>query len=118
MQLSTRIGSFLKQFGGPGENDIVCFKFWQAVVASGCPGECSYCFLQTQYPYRTGRYDIKGTLFTNLEEIVPQTRRWLLHQTTPTGLIVGENQDGLAFERPYKRLLGKTPLELLIPLFT
>jgi len=32
-------------------------------------------------------------------------------------LIIGENQDGLAFERAYKRLLGMTPLELLIPLF-
>jgi DNA repair photolyase len=111
-----RSGSFIKQFGGPGENDIICFKFWQAVVASGCPGECSYCFLQTQYPYRTGRYDIKGTLFDNLRDMVPEVLRWL-KQPIPAGLIVGENQDGLAFEGPYKKEIGVTPLELLIPLF-
>lgn len=117
MFTTTRSGSFLKQFGGPGDNDIVCFKFWQAVIASGCPGECAYCFLQTQYPYRTGRYQLKGTLFSNLEDIVPQMRGWLKRQTEPTGMILGENQDGLAFESPYKRLLGKTPLEMLVPLF-
>lgn len=111
-----RAGSFIKQFSGAGENNIVCFKFWQAVVASGCPGECSYCFLQTQYPYRSGNYDIKGTLFENLKDIVPEVKRWL-RQETPAGLIIGENQDGLAFEGPYKKSLGVTPLELLIPLF-
>jgi spore photoproduct lyase len=117
MLVAHRSGSFIKQFGGPGENGIVCFKFWQAVVASGCPGECSYCFLQTQYPYRTGRYDIKGTLFDNLRDIVPEVLRWL-KQSEPAGLIIGENQDGLAFEGPYKKEIGVTPLELLIPLFS
>lgn len=118
MLIAERKGGFLKQFAGPGENRIICFPFWQAVIASGCPGECAYCFLQTQTPYRTGAYELKGTLFTNLREIVPETRFWLLRQQRPAGLIVGENQDGLAFEQPYKRLLGVTPLELLIPLFT
>ena len=116
MKTTHRTGNFIKQFSGPGENNIVCFKFWQAVVASGCPGECAYCFLQTQYPYRTGLYDLKGTIFDNLREIVRETRRWLKQQQ-PAGLIVGENQDGLAFEGPYKKQLGVTPLELLIPLF-
>jgi DNA repair photolyase len=111
-----RKGAFIKQFSGPGDNTIICFRFWQAVVASGCPGECTYCFLQTQYPYRSGTYDLKGTLFENLRDIVPEARAWL-KQPTPAGLIIGENQDGLAFEKPYKRLLGVTPLELLIPLF-
>lgn len=114
---STNRAGFIKQFVGPGDNQIICFKFWQAVIASGCPGECSYCFLQTQYPYRSGQYDIKGTIFTNLEDLVPETRRWLQQQRTPAGLILGENQDGLAFEGAYKKALGVTPLELLIPLF-
>lgn len=117
MFTTNRAGTFIKQFSGAGENTIVCFKFWQAVVASGCPGKCSYCFLQTQYPYRSGTYDVNGTLFENLEEIVPEAVRWLAHPT-PAGLIIGENQDGLAFEGPYKKLLGVTPLELLIPLFS
>jgi DNA repair photolyase len=116
MIITHRAGSFIKQFSGAGENSIICFKFWQAVVASGCPGECSYCFLQTQYPYRSGQYDLKGTLFDNLEDIVSETKHWL-KQSTPAGLIIGENQDGLAFEGPYKKELGVTPLELLIPLF-
>lgn len=116
MLTKTRSGSFLKQFVGAGDNNIICFKFWQAVVASGCPGECAYCFLQTQYPYRSKMYDIKGTLFENLIDIVPETRKWL-KQSQRQGLIIGENQDGLAFESPYKKLLGITPLELLIPLF-
>jgi DNA repair photolyase len=116
MITTNRAGSFIKQFSGPGDNNIICFKFWQAVVASGCPGECAYCFLQTQYPYRTGIYDLKGTLFENLREIVPEAKRWL-RQVEPAGLIIGENQDGLAFEAPYKKLLDVTPLELLIPLF-
>jgi hypothetical protein len=116
MKVTHRSGQFIKQFTGAGENRIVCFKFWQAVVASGCPGECSYCFLQTQQPYRTGMYDLKGTLFENLNDIVPEARHWLKQQI-PAGLIIGENQDGLAFESSYKKLLGVTPLELLIPLF-
>lgn len=117
MHTTNRAG-FIKQFVGPGDNQIICFKFWQAVIASGCPGECSYCFLQTQYPYRSGRYDIKGTIFSNLRDLVPETRRWLQQQRTPAGLILGENQDGLAFEGAYKKALGVTPLELLIPLFS
>lgn len=117
MKVVRREGPFIKHFTGPGDNNIICFKFWQAVVASGCPGECSYCFLQTQYPYRSGLYDLKGTLFENLSDIVDETKRWL-KQKEPAGLIIGENQDGLAFEGPYKKLLGFTPLEILIPLFT
>src|SRR5215211_2722309 len=115
MHTTNRAG-FIKQFVGPGDNQIICFKFWQAVIASGCPGECSYCFLQTQYPYRSGQYQLKGTLFENLGDIVVEARAWL-KQPQPAGLIIGENQDGLAFEIPYKRLLGVTPLELLMPLF-
>lgn len=116
MPVVNRGAKFIKQFNGPGDTDIVCFKFWQAVVASGCPGECSYCFLQTQSPYRTGLYDLKGTLFANLARLEEETRRWL-RQPVPAGLIVGENQDGLAFELPYKRKLNVTPLEILVPLF-
>jgi len=116
MKVVRRKSPFIRQFSGPGHNGIVCFRFWQAIVASGCPGACAYCFLQTQYPYRRGLYDLSGTMFENLEDIVPRAVRWL-RQTAPAGLIIGENQDGLAFERPYKGRLGFTPLELLIPLF-
>jgi len=116
MKVVHRKSPFIRQFSGPGKNGIVCFRFWQAIVASGCPGECAYCFLQTQFPYRRELYNLKGTLFQNLEGIAPEATRWL-KRPKPAGLIIGENQDGLAFEQPYKRLLGITPLELLIPLF-
>lgn len=116
MKVTRRAGPFLKQFVGPGDNGIVCFRFWQAVIASGCPGECAYCFLQNQLPYRVGKYDVKGTLFKNLRKIIPEVKKWL-ERPVPSGLILGENQDGLAFEAPYKKLLGCTPLELMIPLF-
>lgn len=114
---TVRKGSFVKHFVGAGDTDIVCFKFWQVVVASGCPGACAYCFLPTQTPYRRSLYDVNGTLFTNLRDMEFQVRQWLKQQKEPAGLIVGENQDGLAFEYPYKKLLGITPLEILIPLF-
>jgi len=116
MKVVHRKSPFIRQFSGPGKNGIVCFRFWQAIVASGCPGECAYCFLQTQFPYRRDLYNLKGTLFENLEGIASEAARWL-KRPKPAGLIIGENQDGLAFEQPYKRLLGTTPLELLIPLF-
>ena len=116
MKIVHRSSKFVRQFCGPGDNQIVCFKFWQAIVASGCPGECSYCFLQTQYPYRNGNYCLKGTLFENIIDIVPEIKYWLKKENS-SGLIIGENQDGLAFEKPYKKLLGYTPLELLFPLF-
>ena len=116
MKVVHRTSPFIRQFDGPGANNIVCFRFWQAVVASGCPGECAYCFLQTQRPYRNGSYELKGTLFRNLDRLADEAERWIRRER-PAGLIVGENQDGLAFERPYKKLLGITPLELLIPIF-
>jgi hypothetical protein len=117
VKITRRKGSFLKQFAGPGESSIACFRFHQAVVASGCPGACSYCFLQTQAPYRDDLYDLRGTLFENLPEMAGEVDDWL-KKPQPAGLIVGENQDGLAFERPYKKLLGVTPLEILVPRFT
>ena len=116
MMITKRKAKFIKQFSGAGENRIACFPFHQLCIASGCPGECAYCFLQTQRPYATGLYELKGTLFSNLCNMVPEVRAWL-RQPQPAGMIVGENQDGLAFENPYKRQLGVTPLELLIPLF-
>jgi DNA repair photolyase len=116
LKFINRYSKFIRQFSGPGENNIICFKFWQAIIASGCPGECSYCFLQTQHPYRNGNYFLKGTLFKNLIDVVSETKIWLKNKKS-AGLIIGENQDGLAFEKPYKKLLGFTPLEILFPLF-
>lgn len=94
MKVTRRSSPFIKQFSGPGENSIICFRFWQAVIASGCPGECAYCFLQTQYPYRTGLYDLKGTIFENLPDIVSEAKAWLA-QSYPAGLILKEDKSML-----------------------
>ncbi|WP_208734619.1 hypothetical protein, partial [Corallococcus praedator] len=48
--------------------------------------------------------------------MIPEVQKWLKREGN-LGLILGENQDGLAFEAPYKKLLGVSPLEMLIPLF-
>lgn len=117
MIVTTRKGKFIKQFSGPPEGGIVCFKFYQVVAASGCLGACNYCFLSTQLPYASGLYDVMGTLFGNLEELGPEARAWLKRHKQPAGLILGENQDGTCFEYEYKKLLGTTPLEILVPLF-
>lgn len=46
MNVTHRAAPSIKQFDGPGDNGIFCFKYWQAVIASGCPGQCAYCFLR------------------------------------------------------------------------
>ena len=40
MKLRVRQSSFIHRFGGP-HGDIVCFPFWQLIVASGCPFRCA-----------------------------------------------------------------------------
>ncbi|MDA2912556.1 hypothetical protein MYX77_01100 [Acidobacteriia bacterium AH_259_A11_L15] len=119
MKVVEREGPFIKRFSGPDEESaIICFKFWQGVIASGCAGKCDYCWLQTQSPYSTGRYELTGTLFSNLPERLPaELAKWLTFPV-PRALIFGENQDGLGFEHPYKRMFGVTPLEIAIPMFS
>jgi DNA repair photolyase len=113
-----RKGGFIKQFAGPKEaSSVVCFPFWQLVLAEGCVGQCSYCYLMDLTPFRVGIYQITGTLFSNLRDIESETRDWLLKLTAPASLLLGELQDALCFESPYHKLLGITPLEILIPLF-
>ncbi len=110
-------GSFIKQFGGPGDDtSIVCFKFWELVVAAGCPFSCSYCFLQATPSYVFGHYPIKGAIFENWQDMVAEVEKWLKHPT-PRMLVIGELQDGLAFDSAYRKVAGKALTEMLIPLF-
>lgn len=109
--------SFIKQFVGPGEGSgIVCFRFWELVVAAGCPYQCSYCFLQATPSYVYGHYPLSGAVFANWEKMLEELRGWLSHPV-PRMLLIGELQDGLAFEGAYKRLTGRSLTELLVPLF-
>src|SRR3989304_4854361 len=86
--------SFIKQFGGPGDDtSIVCFRFWELVVAAGCPFSCSYCFLQATPSYVFGHYPIKGAIFENWEDMIGEVEEWLDHPI-PRMLVIGELQGG------------------------
>ena len=110
-------GSFIKQFQRPGgHNSIVCFPFWELVAAAGCPFECAYCFLQATPSYVFKHYPLKGAIFENWREMVAEVENWLEYPK-PRMLLVGELQDGLAFEGAYKKYAGESLTEMLVPLF-
>jgi spore photoproduct lyase len=108
---------FIKQFAGPDEGSgIVCFKFWQLVHASGCPFRCAYCFLQTTAFFRFNKAALMGLVYSNWREMIEEVKDWLA-APTPRMLIVGELQDGLAFDSAYAAVTGKPLTHHLIPLF-
>jgi DNA repair photolyase len=112
-----RGSSFVRQFGGPGEDSqIVCFKFWQLMVAGGCPYRCSYCFLQTVPWFRFHPDELYGLVYTNTADMLAEVREWL-RDPLPKMMIVGELQDGLVFDPAYKKVNGVALTHLLIPLF-
>jgi spore photoproduct lyase len=108
---------FIKQFTGPDEKSgVVCFKFWQLVHASGCPFRCAYCFLQTTAFFRFNKEALMGLVYANWQEMVEEVKDWLA-ASTPRMLIVGELQDGLAFDSAYAAVTGKPLTHHLISLF-
>jgi spore photoproduct lyase len=117
MKLGERTSRFIRQFGGPGEDSqIVCFRFWQLVVAGGCPYRCAYCFLQTVPWFRFHPDELYGLVYTNVEDMVAEIKEWLA-DSTPKMMIAGELQDGLVFDAAYKKVTGKPLTHLIIPLF-
>ncbi len=112
-----RASKFIRQFGGPGEDtQIVCFRFWQLMVAGGCPYRCSYCFLQTVPWFRFHPEELYGLVYTNVHEMLAEVEEWL-DDPIPKMMIVGELQDGLVFDSAYKKVNGKALTHLIIPLF-
>lgn len=117
MLTKSRGSSFIRQFGGPGEDSqIVCFKFWQLVVAGGCPYRCAYCFLQTVPWFRFHPDELYGLVYTNVEDMLTEIIKWLA-DPSPKMMIVGELQDGLVFDSAYKKVNGTPLTHLIIPLF-
>lgn len=117
MLTKSRGSNFIRQFGGPGEgSQIVCFRFWQLVVAGGCPYRCAYCFLQTTPWFRFRPEELYGLVYTNVQDMLDEIVQWLA-DPTPKMLIVGELQDGLVFDGAYKKVNGTPLTHLLIPLF-
>lgn len=110
-------GKFIKQFTGPdSDSGVVCFKFWQLVHASGCPYRCAYCFLQTTTFFRFNKAALMGLIYSNWEKMLAEVKEWLA-SPVPRMLIVGELQDGLAFDSAYEAVTGKPLTHHLIPLF-
>jgi spore photoproduct lyase len=108
---------FIKQFGGTEKYpDIVCFRFWQLVVAAGCPFRCNYCYLQSIPSHVFGHYPLEGVLFRNWRQMISELEVWL-ERAEPSALLVGELQDGLAFDGAYKRLAGESLTEMVVPRF-
>jgi spore photoproduct lyase len=117
MLTGRRASNFIRRFSGPGEESgIVCFKFWQLVPAGGCPYRCSYCFLQTTPWFRFNPDQLYGLVYTNTEDMMKELDLWL-KDPVPKMLIVGELQDGLVFEKAYKRVTGKPLSHWLVPRF-
>jgi len=117
MQLAQRASNFIRQFGGPGEDtQIECFRFWQLVVAGGCPYRCAYCFLQTVPWFRFRPEELYGLVYTNVDDMVEEIEKWLA-DPIPKMMIAGELQDGLVFDSAYKKTSGKALTHHIIPLF-
>ena len=73
MRIKNRGSRFIRQFGGPGEDSqIVCFRFWQLVVAGGCPYRCAYCFLQTVPWFRFHPDELYGLVYTNVADMLAE----------------------------------------------
>jgi len=118
MKTSRRVSPFIRQFSGPKQGSgIVCFKFWQAVVAGGCSYKCAYCFLQTVPWYRFRPDELTGLLYENISGIQNELSNWL-REESPRTLISGELQEGLAFDDDYYKMVGTPLTHLIIPQFS
>ena len=117
MKTGQRTSSFIRRFAGPGaDSGIVCFRFWQLVPAGGCPYQCPYCFLQTTPWFRFNPELLYGLIYTNLDDMLRELNAWLA-DPVPKMLIVGELQDGLVFERAFKKITGRPLTHWIVPLF-
>jgi spore photoproduct lyase len=117
MLTGRRGSSFIRRFGGPGDGSgIVCFRFWQLVPAGGCPYRCAYCFLQTTPWFRFNPDQLYGLVYTNVEDMLRELDTWL-DDPVPKMLIVGELQDGLVFERAYRKVTGRALSHWIVPRF-
>jgi DNA repair photolyase len=112
-----RASKFIRRFGGPGhDSGIVCFRFWQLVPAGGCPYRCAYCFLQTTPWFRFNPPQLYGLVYTNVDDMLRELDVWL-EDNVPKMLIVGELQDGLVFEKAFKKVTGRPLTHWIVPQF-
>ncbi len=76
-----------------------------------------FCFLQTVPWFRFNPDELYGVIYTNVDEMVSGLEEWLA-DCTPKILILGELQDGLAFDPAFKRQTGKQLTHWIIPMFS
>jgi spore photoproduct lyase len=117
MLTGRRASNFIRRFGGPGDaSGIVCFRFWQLVPAGGCPYRCAYCFLQTTPWFRLKPDQLYGLVYTNVDDMLRELDNWL-DDHVPKMLIVGELQDGLVFEKAFRKATGRPLTHWIVPRF-
>src|SRR5262245_57695607 len=110
-------GKFIQQKDGPAANsNVVCFQYWELAPAWGCPFRCAYCCLQTLPEVRFNKQARTGLVYDNWQDMVAEVKRWLM-SPVPRMLIVGDLQDGLAFDSAYAAATGKPLTHHLVPLF-
>jgi len=99
---------FIKKFNLQGlrDSEVVCFPFWELSIAMGCPFPCSYCFLQYSPYFNFNKDALLGQIYDNADELEEELRKWCLKHPTPQGMIVGELQDGMAFDEAYHQQDG------------
>src|SRR5260370_42204685 len=98
-----RGSNFIRQFGGPGEDtQIECFRFWQLVVAGGCPYRCAYCFLQTVPWFRFRPDELYGLVYTNVDDMIEEIKEWL-GRPLPQKSIARGAQGGPVFYFAFKK---------------
>ena len=114
-----RRGKFIKKFdlGGLRDEPVVCFEFWELNIGMGCPFQCAYCFLQYSPYFRFHPDHLRGVIYDNLDDFDAEISEWIREHTTPQSLIVGELQDGLAFEDAYFARYGESMATRIYRLF-
>lgn len=112
-----RASPFIRRFELPPSDDLICPAFDHLVAAGGCPFTCSWCFLQTVPRFLFAPDQLPGVIHADAMPRLLSEITSFLASPAPRSLVVGELQDGLAFEGAFARATGKTLSQWLVPLF-
>jgi len=106
-------GSIIKRFEKTSipqkKTDVVCPHFLELKWATGCPYDCSWCYLKGTFrflPYKTNPH------IKDFDKIEKHTRTFLEYVQTPEILNTGEIADSLMLEGDKKSFV-----KFIVPLF-
>ena len=68
LHITSRASSFVDTFEPP--HGVVCHRFNKAVLATGCPFDCEYCYLQLTY-----RINPYLRIYANLDRAIAELKR-------------------------------------------